>query len=121
MNFSDTGGQPDDKGRPPPYILRMNTLTALWQGNLRLSDAFWTWAVLGALAINVTTSVLFLALIARDLPWIALLVGYGVSVPYNVMALVGVWRAAARHDGPPPQAELARWASLILLGVLSVT
>lgn len=99
----------------------MEKLRPLWRGDLALGDAFWTWAVFGALCINVSTSILFLMLISAGHPWPAVIVGYAFSVPYNIIALVGVWRSAARHDGPALQADLARWTSLILLSVLSMT
>jgi hypothetical protein len=99
----------------------MEKLKALWRGDLSLGDAFWTWAVMTGLVVNVTTSILFAVLIMNDLPVPALLVGYGVSVPYNIVAVVGVWRSAARHEGPGLQAALARWASVILMTVLSLT
>jgi hypothetical protein len=99
----------------------MEKLKALWRGDLSLGDAFWTWAVMTGLVVNVTTSILFAVLIMNDQPVPALLVGYGVSVPYNILAVVGVWRSAARHEGPELQAELARWASVILMTVLSLT
>ena len=93
----------------------------LWRGDLPLSEAFWTGAVTVGLAVNVATSLLFLALITLDMPWLALVVGYGISLPYNVLAVVGVWRSSARHDGPPLQVELARGATITLMAVLSLT
>lgn len=99
----------------------MKKLKALWRGDLRLGDAFWAWALIGGLMINVTSSILFLILVMQDQLWPALLVGYGVSIPYNVMAVVGVWRSAARYDGPGLHADLARGATVILMIVLSLT
>lgn len=99
----------------------MGKLNDLWRGNLQLGDAFWNWAVLGALAVNISTTVLFLILISADQPWPALIVGYGFSIPYNIVALVGVWRSAARHNGLSLHVDLARWTSLILLTILSMT
>ncbi|NKX44811.1 hypothetical protein [Roseicyclus persicicus] len=99
----------------------MDRLMALWRGDLSLGEAFWTWAVLGALVVNVTTSVAFLALVSADRPWLALAAGYALSVPYNLVVLVGVWRAAARDEGPALWADLARVASLVLFAVLSLT
>ena len=96
-------------------------MMSLWRGELPLSDAFWTWAVLGAVAVNLSTSIAFLLLIMAEQPVAALIVGYAVSIPYNILALVGVWRSAARHPGPALQADLARWLSLALLAGLSVT
>jgi hypothetical protein len=88
---------------------------------LPLDEAFWTWAIGIGLLVNLTTSALFLALITADRPWAALFVGYALSVPYNVLATVGVWRSAARYDGPTLHAELARIATAIVMLVLSVT
>jgi hypothetical protein len=99
----------------------MEKLRALWTGDLPLGDAFWTWALLGGLLVNISTSVLFLVLIMLDHPWPALIVGYGFSVPYNVVVVVGVWRSASRYDGPRTYADLARVATVILMTVLSLT
>lgn len=99
----------------------MKALGDLWRGDLPLGAAFWTFAVTIGLAVNVTTSILFLILIANDLALPALVVGYGLSLPYNLVAVVGVWRSAARHDGPEVQADLARGAVLVLMAVLSLT
>jgi hypothetical protein len=99
----------------------MAKLGALWRGELPLDEAFWTWAIGIGLLVNLTTSILFLALITADRPWAALFVGYALSVPYNVLAGVGVWRSAARYDGPALHAELARIGTVVLMLVLSVT
>lgn len=99
----------------------MDKLKALWRGDLELTEAFWTWVLFGGLIVNVTTSLLFLVLITLDQAWFALVVGYGFSLPYNLLALVGVWRSAARYEGPQRHADLARAVSVILLVGLSVT
>ena len=99
----------------------MMKLRALWRGELSLDEAFWTWLVTIGLVINVASSLLFLTLITLDRPWAALLVGYGLSVPYNFLAVVGVWRSAARYQRPSLNADLARGVSLVLMAVLSVT
>ena len=99
----------------------MTKLRALWSGELALDDAFWTWTVMVGLLVNITTSILFLLLILQDQPLLALLIGYGPSVPYNAIALVGVWRSAARYGGPPLHADLARLASVLLMAALTLT
>ena len=99
----------------------MSKLLTLWRGECALSEAFWTWAVIVGLLVNITTSLLFLVLIMRDLGWAALIIGKGTSLPYNLLALVGVWRAAARYDGPALHADLARGATVILMATLSLT
>jgi hypothetical protein len=97
----------------------VSTLGRLWRGELPLAQAFWTWAVLGALLVNGTTSLAFLALLARGWTWAALLVGYALSVPYNVMVLVGVWRSAERDRSV--LAAAARLLALVWLALLSLT
>jgi hypothetical protein len=99
----------------------MAKLRSLWLGEVPLGEAFWTWAIGIALLVNLTTSALFLALITVDRPWAALFVGYVVSVPYNILAGVGVWRSAANYDGPSAHAELARIAVVVAMLLLSVT
>jgi hypothetical protein len=99
----------------------MKKIRALWSGDLDLAEAFWTWSVTVGLLINVTTSVLFLVLILQDQPLAAVLVGYGLSVPYNVIVTVGVWRSAARYAGPSLHADLARLVCILLMAVLTLT
>lgn len=99
----------------------MGKLGRLWRGELALGDAFWNWAVIGGLAVNITTSLAFFVMIASGQGIAALVVGYLFSVPYNILAGVGVWRSAARYEGPRRHAELARLVSAIGLGLLSLT
>jgi hypothetical protein len=99
----------------------MNTLCRLWRGELALPDAFWNWAVLGGLAINVASSALFLFLIIADRPISAFIAGYAFSVPYNVIVSVGVWRSAERYAGERRWADLARIVTIIGMILLSVT
>lgn len=99
----------------------MRSLHRLWVGDLPLRQAFWTWAVAGGLAVNIVTSLLFLGLLANDRLVPALVVGYGCSIPYNVVALVGVWRSADRYDGDPALAAAARIVTAVGLLLLSLT
>ena len=99
----------------------MTGIRRLWAGELPLEEAFWTWAVVVGLAINVTTSALFFALLLADRPVAALLIGYGLSVPYNLVAVVGVWRAASRYGGDRRWADLARTTVVLGMVFLSVT
>ena len=99
----------------------MARLRALWSGDLPLGEAFWTYAVTGGLAVNLTTSLLFLLLLSWDRPIAALFAGFALSVPYNVVALVGVWRSAARYEGERIHADLARMVSLVGMVLLTLT
>jgi hypothetical protein len=106
---------------PPRGHVGLKSLYRLWAGELPLREAFWTWAVAGALAVNIVTSLLFLTLVTLDRPILALIIGYGCSVPYNVVALVGVWRAADRHRGDPGLVVAARIVATVGLAILSLT
>ncbi len=99
----------------------MMKLRAFCRGELPLNEAFWTWTVTIGLIVNIPSTILFLALVTRDQPWAALLFGYALSVPYNLVAVVGVWRSAGRYRGASIHADLARIASLILMVLLSLT
>ena len=64
---------------------------------------------------------MFLVLIIADLPIAALIVGYALSVPYNIIVLVGVWRSAERYTGERRWADMAKLITLIGVILLSVT
>lgn len=99
----------------------MGTPLRLWRGELPLGEAFWNWAVLGGLLVNITTSIGFLWLIMAGQMIPAWIVGYGMSLPYNLVATVGTLRSAARADADPRWAGTARIAVVLLMGVLSLT
>jgi len=98
----------------------MKKLVRLWNGELPLESAFWNWAVLGGLVVNALSSALFLILISDEQPILALIVGYVLPIPYNVVAAVGVWRAAGRYTGERKWADLARIVTLVGMILLSV-
>ena len=99
----------------------MKHLYRLWQGKLALEDAFWNWAVFGGLIVNLSSSVIFLFLIMADRAALAFIIGYGFSVPYNVIVSVAVWRSAGRYSGERRWADLARMVTIIGMILLSIT
>ena len=99
----------------------MNALRRLWRGDLPLPQAFWTWAVGGGILVNVTTSIVFLALIMAGYVVAAFVAGYALSVPYNIVAAVGVWRSAGRYEGERHWADLARIVTVAGMVLLSLT
>ncbi len=99
----------------------MTSISRLWRGELPLFTAFWTWAVLGGLLVNITSSAAFLALVSNDHPILAIIAGYATSLPYNLVVSVGVWRSAARYTGDRHWAELSRIATIAGMILLSVT
>lgn len=99
----------------------MKHLRRLWHGELELENAFWNWAVIGGLLVNLPSSALFLFLVSADRPILAVIAGYAFSVPYNLVAAVGVWRSADAYGGDPRWADLARLVTVIGALLLSVT
>ena len=99
----------------------MNGLRRLWKGEAPLQVAFWNWAVLGGLVVNLVSSGLFLFLVMSDQLVLALIAGYVPSVPYNAIAAVGVWRSAMRYDGERRWAEAAQIATVAGMVILSLT
>ncbi|MGD8809081.1 MAG: hypothetical protein PVG24_05715 [Gammaproteobacteria bacterium] len=99
----------------------MTAILRLWRGELPLAAAFWNWAVIGGFAVNAVTSLLFLLLVSMDRPLAALFAGYALSLPYNLLATVGVWRSAAHFDGDPRWADIARIVTVVTMLLLSLT
>jgi len=99
----------------------MNKIMLLWRGEMNLQSAFWNWAVFGGLIINLVSSGLFLLLAVNDQIVAAIIVGYGCSLPYNLLACVGVWRSADRYTGDQRWAELAKVTTAIGMTLLSIT
>jgi hypothetical protein len=99
----------------------MTTLRRLWQGYLPLDQAFWNWAVIGGIVVNALTSIAFFALVMNGYTAAAFVAGYALSIPYNVLVTVGVWRSAARYEGDRRWADLARIVTVAAMLVLSLT
>jgi hypothetical protein len=96
-------------------------MRALWNGQLPLAQAFWEYAVIYALLLNICATVAAFAFVAADLP-AALAIGFFLlPVPYVVVAVVGVWRSAAAYAGPQHWATLARAASVLWGAIMVLT
>ncbi len=93
----------------------------IWLGELPLPVIFWNWAVLGGLIVNLTTSVLFLFLMAADQIVAAVICGYLFSLPYNFVVTFGVWRAAGKFEGDRRLADLAKLVTAAGMLLLSIT
>jgi len=98
----------------------VTTIGRLWRGELALGDAFWNWAVFGGVIVNLSGTFAFLVLLMAGHSTAGFIVSHAVSVPYNLLVLIGVWRAAGRYTGRPVWAGLARTVTAIGAVVLSV-
>lgn len=93
----------------------------IWRGDLPLPVLFWNWAVLGGLVVNLASSALFLFLMVSDQIAAGIIAGYLLSLPYNFLVTMGVWRSADSYDGDRRLAELARLVTVVGMLVLSFT
>jgi hypothetical protein len=89
----------------------MNPVGDLWRGQLPLAKAFWLYGVVG---IVLVTAACVMALPDSGVPSMpALLAIVGITVGYQVLVSVGVWRSAGAYRGKPQYAVGARLAVAI--------
>ena len=99
----------------------IRTIRALWNGELPLAVAFWRYAIVWGLVINIATSAMTLVAVLADAPAWILVPVYLLPTPYNILALVGVFQSAARYEGPRKWADLARLVTLVEMAILTAT
>lgn len=98
----------------------MRRLGNLWHGRLPLGDAFWIYGILIGAMVNIAATGASLAALAAGLNGVAALVIHLSPLPYNAAMVVGVWRSAARHDGPRYHGQAAQIAVLAWAALLTV-
>ncbi|HBE95341.1 MAG TPA: hypothetical protein DDW80_07880 [Desulfovibrio sp.] len=79
----------------------MSRIATLWQGRVPLWKAYWLYAVLGGLCVNILHLSLVRALFsARNALASLVILGAGLaSLGYFVLMVVAVWRSAGRYRG----------------------
>lgn len=98
-----------------------SVLGRLWRGELPLAELFWLYVVLGGILVNLVTSGVFLALVTAERLPLAFLVGYGLSLPYNMLVLVGLWRASRQGSPRPSEGPVFLAIAIVLMAILSLT
>lgn len=96
-------------------------IAALWSGNVPLHIAFWYYAVLYGLLINISASMFFMALIVADVSMVVGIVVNLLPLPYNIFMIVAVWRSAGNYEGPSERIGWARFGVVVWMLVLSAT
>ena len=98
----------------------MSELAFLHTGNVKPDRAFWNWAIAGGLIVNLATTFGFLVLTSADHTIAALIIGYGVSLPYNIWVTIGVLRSAAnpQANSEVPSNCARAFGAITILGVL---
>jgi hypothetical protein len=93
---------------------------AVWRGERPLWELFFLWYLVGgAVVVAVCFVIAFFALAAIEptvLPWLTLYVGPLLTIPYQIMAIVGVVRGAVKAEPPWRQLTLASIFMWFMLG-----
>jgi hypothetical protein len=80
----------------------------LWRGEIPLARVYWDYAIIAGTIANLVMTGASLGAFALDWPgWLALLI-HLLTLPYNLLMVISVWRSAARYEGPSRWAALAR-------------
>ncbi len=98
----------------------MRRLSDLWNGRVPLARAFWDWAVIYGSFANLAATGIALAMIVFDWPALLAVAVHFLPVPYNLLMVVAVWRSAARYQGDPIWAQLARGAILVWAAIATL-
>ena len=88
-------------------------IQALWRGETALAHAFWTVTILYGTLINLLATGLMFAALAAGLPSLLAVSLHFLPLPYNVMALLAVWRSARLYEGPRAHAAAAQLAAAL--------
>ena len=91
-----------------------NLVRDLWTGNVPLAKAFWEYGLLYAILLNAATTLGSLALWSMGEMALGTIV-HLLPVPYAILTLVAVWRAAGKYAGDQRWAGMARVAIAIIV------
>ena len=86
----------------------LQSLRALWRGELPLEVAFWHYSIYYGLILNLAASTLSIILLLNDAPFAVIVPVHLAPLPYSVLTVFGVWRSAHRYGGSRRFADFAR-------------
>jgi hypothetical protein len=85
----------------------------LWRGEFTLRRAFWDYAIIYGSLLNLAATLAAFAANAAGWPLAVAAAIFFSPLPYNLLAVLNVWRSAERYPGPPLWAHLARIAVVV--------
>ena len=91
----------------------MTLVRDLWAGNRPLAEAFWHYAIVYGIALNLVATIAAMALFSGDGPAALGTAIYFLPTPYNLFMVVAVWRSAGQYEAPDHWADLARIAAVV--------
>ncbi len=94
--------------------------TELWHGRKPLPRAFWRYTIFYGTLINLAFSVVSFGALAAGASGLTALALHLIPLPYNVFAVIAVWRSAAQYKGPAHWAQLARGAALVWAPIATI-
>ena len=95
-----------------PTINMHRAIADLWSGRTSLPRAFWEYAICYGSLLNLITTFASLAILAAGAAGLTVIAIHFLALPYNLLAVIGVWRSAERYQGP------AIWGYLSRVGVI---
>jgi hypothetical protein len=98
----------------------MSSAARLWRGDVALAHAFWQCAIVYGSLLNLLTTIAAFALLSAGAAIPLVVLAHLLPLPYNVLAVVGVWRSAANYRGDALWASLARVAVIIWAGLATI-
>lgn len=88
-------------------------LSALWKGELPLSQAFWEYAIAYGTIANIVATIATIAAATAGLPDVIAIAIFLLPLPYILTAVIGVVRSANRYQGPRNWAGMAKVAVIV--------
>ena len=92
------------------------SLKQLWLGQLPLPEAFWRYAIIYDLILNLAATTTALTLILAESPIVFAAIVHFLPLPYSLFAAIGTWRSADGYEGNPAHAAAAKIAIIIWIG-----
>ena len=113
MDHQSAAPSPSEDGRG-----RAGFFLSRWRGDVALGTLFWRDMAVVGTAINLTTTLLALALLGAGLPLPVVLATHFAPLPYNVFLFLAVWRTSARAGGWIAQLAPLGAAAWLLIATL---
>lgn len=88
-------------------------LSALWKGELPLSQAFWEYAIAYGTIANIAATVAAIAAATAGLPDVVAIAIFLLPLPYILVAVIGIVRSANRYQWPRHWAGMAKVAVIV--------